>query len=287
VTTSPGRMHDANRQYWDALSPRWRELRDRDGLWSRCATEPELAFEGEALALIRSYAGDLAGKTACVIGSGDNYAAFALAGMGARVTSTDVSQGQLDVAAQRAEHLGLDIDFVRADAADLASVPDNAFDLVCSTNGFFVWISQPALVFAAVRRVLKPGGFYIFYDIHPFQRPWADQVQPLQMDKPYWDTGPYAEEDGAFEFNWTLADLLNPLAAAGLVLRQIAESPAGDPRFWEGDGYEPGTDASLMDWRANPRAGLPVWLTVCAEKQGTTPPSPPTPLPAGEGSFTP
>ncbi len=268
-------MHETNRHYWDRLSPRWRELRDRDGLWRRCTTEPGLAFEGEALAMIRRYAGDLTGKAACVIGSGDAYAAFALAGLGADVTATDISQGQLDVAAQRAEQLGLDISFVQADAADLVSLPDDAFDLVCSTNGFFVWISQPALVFAAVQRVLKPGGFYIFYDIHPFQRPWVDQAHPLQMEKPYWDTGPYVEEDDfgpAVEFNWTLADLLNPLAEAGLVLKQIAESAAKDPRFWEGDAYEPGVDTSLMDWRANPRAGLPVWLTVCAQKLGA--PSP-------------
>ena len=112
--------HEANRRYWDAQASRWRELRDRDGLWTRCAAEPDLAFEGEALAMIRRYGGDLTGKRACVIGSGDNYAAFALAGLGARVTSTDISQGQLDVARDRAEALGLDIDFIRADAAALA-----------------------------------------------------------------------------------------------------------------------------------------------------------------------
>ena len=33
-----------------------------------------------------------------------------------------------------------------------------------------------------------------------------------------------------------------------------------------GDAYEPGKDASLMGWRVNARAGLPVWLTVCAQK---------------------
>ncbi len=216
--------------------------------------------------MIRAYGGDLTGKAACVIGTGDAYAAFALAGLGARVTATDISQGQLDVARDRAEQLGLDLDFVRADAADLAPLPDDTFDLVCSTNGFFVWIARPDRVFAAVQRVLKPGGVYVFYDIHPFQRPWKDQPQPLQMAKPYWDTGPYTDEDSAFEFNWTLADLLNPLAGAGLVLRQIAESPAKDPRFWEGHAYEPGLDSGLMDWRRNPRAGLPVWLTICAQK---------------------
>ncbi|HNT76303.1 MAG TPA: class I SAM-dependent methyltransferase [Anaerolineae bacterium] len=260
-------MHEANRRYWDALSPHWKSLRDRDRLWERCPREPDLAFEGGALALMQTCCGDLADRAVCVIGSGDNYAAFALAGLGACVTSTDISQGQLEVARERAQRLGLAMEFVRADAADLAPLPAAAFDLVCSTNGFFVWIAQPARVFAAVQRVLKPGGCYVFYDVHPFQRPWRDQVDPIQMAKSYWDVGPYTEvETGACEFNWTLADLLNPLAEAGLVLRQVLESPAKDARFWEGHSYEAGVNAALMDWQVNPRAGLPVWLTVCAQK---------------------
>lgn len=265
-------MHEANRRYWDTLSSDWKALRERDSLWQRCPTEPELAFEGGALDAIRTFCGDLTGESICVIGSGDNYAAFALAGLGAHVTSTDISQRQLDVAHERAQFLDLDIDFVRADAADLAPLPSEAFDLVCSTNGFFVWIAQPARVFEAVQRVLKPGGFYIFYDIHPFQRPWRDQESPIQMEKPYWDTGPFEDNAGnTFEFNWTLADLLNPLADAGLVLKQIVESPAKDARFWEGHSYEPGTNSALMDWHNNPRAGLPVWLAVCAQKQQRLP----------------
>jgi hypothetical protein len=120
-------------------------------------------------------------------------------------------------------------------------------------------------VFNAVQRVLKPGGFYIFYDIHPSQRPWHDETKPLRMKKSYWDTGPYAGDD-SYEFNWTLADLLNPLADAGLVLKKIIESPAKDARFWEGYSYEPGTNSALMEWQNNPRAGLPVWLTICAQK---------------------
>jgi SAM-dependent methyltransferase len=263
-------MHEANQHYWDTMSSRWKALRDRDHLWQRCPTEPDLAFEGGALEVIQSFCNNLAGKAVCVIGSGDNYAAFALAGLGAQVTSTDISQCQLDVARERAQHLGLDMDFVRADAADLAPLPSDTFDLVCSTNGFFVWIAQPARVFAEVQRVLKPGGFTIFYDIHPFQRPWRDQANPIQMEKSYWDVGPFAgDEDGNFEFNWTIADLLNPLADAGLVLRKIVESPAKDARFWEGHSYEPGTKSALMDWHNNPRAGLPVWMTVCAQKAGS------------------
>jgi ubiquinone/menaquinone biosynthesis C-methylase UbiE len=261
-------FHRSNRRYWDRAAAKWKELRDKDGLWRRCHKEPNLAFEGRALELLHDMAGaDLTGKDVCIVASGDNYAAFALAGLGATVTSTDISQRQLDVAADRARRLGLSIAFVQADAADLQPLENSSFDVVCSTNGLFVWIADLQGVFNEVFRVLRPGGFYVFYDVHPFLRPWKDQVHPLEMEKPYWDTGPFEDtESETYEFNWTLADLLNGLAGSGLILRRLLESPAEDSRFWQGSSYAPGTDSSLLDWRKHARAGLPVWLTVAAQK---------------------
>jgi SAM-dependent methyltransferase len=261
-------IHEANQRYWERLAQDWRELRDRDLLWQVIPQQPELAFDGEALGMIRQFAGDLQGKQACVVGSGDNYVAFALAGMGASVTSTDISTQQLEIAQQRAASLGLDITFHQADAANLNGLPDGAYDLVCSSNGFFVWISDPESVFRSIFRVLKPGGFYIFYDVHPFQRPWKDQAAPLEMVKPYVETGPYEHAEAgqvSFEFHWRLSDLLNPLVESGLVIRQLAETQA-KARYWQDFSYEPGSYERLLDWRDNPRAGLPAWLTVAAQK---------------------
>ena len=262
-------MHEANRRSWNATADQWQELRDRDQLWKQCPKSPELAFEGKALEMILQHVGDLSGKSICVIGSGDNYASFALAGVGAKVTSVDISEEQLRIAEKRAEVLDLQIEFVQADAANLEPLAVDCFDLVCSTNGFYVWISEPIRVMAEVYRILRSGGYYIFYDIHPFQRPWKRvQVRPIEMEKPYWETGPFEDTDGSvtYEFNWTLSDLLNPLAESGLLIREIAESPPHGSRFWQDFSYELGTDDSLMDWKCNPRAGLPTWLTVSAQK---------------------
>jgi SAM-dependent methyltransferase len=177
-------------------------------------------------------------------------------------------QQRLDIAAGRAAELGLQIRFVRADAADLHVLVDGRFDLVCSTNGFFVWLADLSAVFSEVARVLRPGGYYVFYDVHPFQRPWKDQVEPIEMIKPYWDKTPRDNDARAVEyrFHWTAADILNALASAGLSVHKVTESPAVDSRFWHGPPYGHGTDETLLDWRQNPRAGLPVWLTVAAEK---------------------
>ena len=87
-------------------------MRDRDQFWRKCHQQPSLAFAGEVLDMIYEFVGGLPGKRVCVIGSGDNYAAFAFAGLGATITSTDISDHQLEVAAHRADVLGLVIKFV-------------------------------------------------------------------------------------------------------------------------------------------------------------------------------
>ena len=106
------KSHEANRRHWNNQAATWEERLNRDGRWRRCHKEPELAFEGEALSTIREMVGDLRNKQVYVIGSGDNMAAYALSGLGAVVTSTDISEERLKLAASRAETLGVSIDFV-------------------------------------------------------------------------------------------------------------------------------------------------------------------------------
>jgi ubiquinone/menaquinone biosynthesis C-methylase UbiE len=154
-------IHETNRRLWNDKVAAWEERSNREGRWDRCHEQPELAFEGGALQLIQEVTGDFCKKKACVIGSGDTMAALALAGLGAEVTSTDISQERLAMGSRRADHLGLSMTFVRADAAHLEPLADSSFDLVCSTNGFFVWIADLKGVFAEVARILKPGGSYV------------------------------------------------------------------------------------------------------------------------------
>ena len=262
------RMHEVNRKHWNEQFAQEFQAQDNEtGLWRRCPEEPDLAFDCAVLDLIQGFVEDLSGKDVCVVGSGDNHAAFALAGLGAKVTSVDLSSAQLDVAAARSEELGLSIAFLESDATDLACLEGNTFDLVCSSNGFFIWISSLDSLFSELHRILRANGFYVFYDIHPFLRPWEDDLE-IRMKKPYFDLGPSRDsEDDPYFFFWTMADLMNTLADTGFFIRKVVESPAKDSSFWEGEKwYLPGNQPHLLNWRVNPRAGLPVWLMVAAQK---------------------
>jgi SAM-dependent methyltransferase len=149
-------IHAANGRYWDSICHSWQELRDRNQLWQSIPGKPELAFDGEALELIYTYLGDLHQKKVAVIGSGDNYASFGLAGLGADVTSIDISSGQLEVAAFRAGKLGMNMKFIRADAANLEdsifftiSIPSSAPGKIRSLH--LIWrnpIPQPVRLYS-------------------------------------------------------------------------------------------------------------------------------------------
>jgi hypothetical protein len=48
--------------------------------------------------------------------------------------------------------------------------------------------------------------------------------------------------------------------------RQVKNRAPGMVEFR--DRYRKRADQGLLDWQKNPRAGLPVWLTVAAQKPG-------------------
>ena len=90
---------------WDAGSEQWARGADSRGVWRRGPSEPELVLSPKEL----QHLTDIGGQRVAVLGSGDNQVVFALAGLGAIVTSVDISQNQLDVARDRAQELGLSV----------------------------------------------------------------------------------------------------------------------------------------------------------------------------------
>lgn len=268
------RISEKNRRSWNDYSEAYARHNHAPGMLNRILADPSSAFHRGVWALIRQYLPTLDGRAVCVPSSGDNLAVLAFALLGAQVTSCDISENQLSHARLAAERMGLSarISFVRTDTMTLAGVPDSAFDFVYTSNGVHVWIDDLPAMYQSLQRVLKPGGFYLMYDIHPFQRPFN---QAAQIVKPYEETGPYEDEHNV-SFTWRVQDILNAMLDAGLQLMHMdelsAEKDYDDP-FWvpndalvAGAVFSPEEVDRMYDWRHNPMAALPNWLCLAARK---------------------
>ncbi|MCY3770409.1 MAG: class I SAM-dependent methyltransferase [Gemmatimonadetes bacterium] len=246
-------MHEANRRGWDAVSAGWQAEIDARVDWRSIPANIQLVLDDVEL----KYLGDVSGRSACVLGSGDNLAAFALAAAGARVTSVDISEVQLDIAAGRADELGLAIVFHRADVADLGGLcgpispespggpPDDGFDIVYTGGHVAVWVADLWRYYSEGIRILKPGGLFMVNEYHPFRRLWKHSAGPLKQEYPYFDCGPFTYDRSeelpegteplpSYEFHWTVSEMTRALLEGGCEL--LAMEEYGDGRQpWEGD----------------------------------------------------
>lgn len=252
------RMHDANRKGWDAASPHWQAMIEERVDWRKCPTDPTIALSRQEL----EHLADVSGKDVVVLGSGDNLVVFALAGMGARVTSLDISQQQLDTAAERATKLGLEVTFVRADVVDLSSLEDESFDLVYTGGHVAVWVSDLKTYYSEGCRILRAGGIFMVGEYHPFRRIWQDSPDSLKMAFRYFDRGPHEYDRSedvpgtpagslpSYEFHWTVSDYVTALLNAGCDL--VALDEFGD---------------ELQRWEYALMAGLPYYLLLVGRKR--------------------
>ncbi|MBI4552112.1 MAG: class I SAM-dependent methyltransferase [Candidatus Latescibacteria bacterium] len=243
-------LHESNRACWNEWADWWRRKADQRGTWRKCHRDPTLVLSPGEL----SFLSEVRGQEVCVLGSGDNEVVFALAGMGAKVTSVDISERQLEVARERAGILGLDISFLRADVTDLASVPAVRFEVVYTGGHVSVWIADLRKYYGEAVRVLRPRGLFIVNEYHPIRRMWHESDGPTPRHR-YFDRGPYEyrTDEGwpQIEFHWTVADHIQAVLDAGCALIKVDE-------YGEGKEEE--------DYAASVPATLPMSLLLVGRK---------------------
>jgi SAM-dependent methyltransferase len=247
------------------------------------AVEPVRAFLHEVREMLANAFPrfpDLSGLRVLVPSSGDNVAAFGFALLGASVTSTDISERQIENSAKvAADHGWGNVEFVRADSVTLESLPNGAFDLVYTSNGAHIWIGDLAAMYRSFNRVLKPGGAFVFFETHPFHRPFDesgnDAPETVRIKKPYTDVGPFYsnEDDGSSTYHWRTEDFLRTLLSAGFEIRDYRDmQPHTDDIgafAWFGSPEDNAKDDyAVYDWHKNPWAALPSWMGMSLRKVG-------------------
>jgi SAM-dependent methyltransferase len=253
------RFHEANRRRWDAGSASWAARADTRGIWRKCHLNPSLALHSAELGWLQ----DIAGRSVAVLGSGDNQVVFALSGMGAKVTSVDISAQQIEVARARAAALGLTVDFLQADVVDLSALDNATFDVVYTGGHVAVWVSDLYRCYGEAARILKPDGRLIVSEYHPFRRLWKRSAGGLELGFTYFDRGPHRFEVAPdvlyptpgeleqFEFHWTVADYISAVLSSGCRLVHVEEF-----------------DDACETWEGAPLGGLPASLLLVGCRDG-------------------
>jgi SAM-dependent methyltransferase len=169
----------------------------------------------------------------------------ALARRGARVVGLDFSASSLGIADQLAMDCGLDIDWVRCDVYDAATVlAGRRFDVVYTGFGALGWLPDLGPWAQVVHDLLRPGGILYVAEIHPMwgtviedgrtvcQDAIGASVVAYDQDGSYADPGAHIEHTLTFERLHAISDLLSSVLDAGLTVELFHEhdvTPAPTP----------------------------------------------------------
>jgi SAM-dependent methyltransferase len=184
--------------------------------------------------------GEIEGTEICDLACGQGWIARELARRGARVTGLDQAPNLLALARRYEEQEPLGIAYLEGDAQRAEPLGDAQFTgcvcVMALTN-----IADLGAVFATVRRILKPGGWFVFAIPHPcFETPHAEWTPLPDPERPigrivtgYFDErlwlssrrygGAPGVRGRVAEHHRMLSTYLNALSASGFILECTVE----------------------------------------------------------------
>lgn len=221
------------------------------GDWSR--REPVLLSDFTARPFVLEALGAGPGMRVLDLGCGEGFVARRIAGQGAAVTGFDISAGMIEHARAAEEREPLGITYHHGDARGADALGDASFDAAIAVFLFnYVETAVMTEVMATVRRVVRPGGRFVFTVPHPSLPFMRAHEKPFYFDRR--GLGYFAGRDQTMEGRiWrrdgqdvpvrcvhkTFADYFEALGAAGFVtlprvteLRVTDEHIALDPGFF-------------------------------------------------------
>ena len=255
------------KENWNEMSDRWNDLRS-ESIVSGIKENPYSIFRPQLKSMMKRFIGDFNNKRILVPASGDNREVFAFHLLGAKVTSSDLSEKQLENSAEIAAKNGWDIEFIQDDLRLLSQIKSGEYDIVYISNGVMIWIDDLNSMYKNINRVLKSHGYYMMYDAHPFMFPFdTNDTAKLTLRKDYSATGPF----GKFEiYNWRLQDIINSMVSASLILVHMEEMNAEHGTFWvDWDKAHTIPSNELNKYynsKTNPLYALPQAISLCARK---------------------
>ena len=176
---------------------------------------------------------------------------LSLLNLGVReVIGIDLSRAMLDQARRKTELLAANAQWIESDVFAVPEELNGSADLVYTGRGALPWVSDLHRWANVVSRLIKPGGRLFAHEGHPLNWVWnpGRSTFTLRSDgRGYFDSAPRANDDfpasaverftpegesvpQAWEWQWTLGQVLTAIASAGLHIERVEEHPE---HFWE------------------------------------------------------
>ena len=171
-------MYDTGADDWWTGKTRWLRLLNN-------MVPPRLAY-------FNPIVGDWRGKSVLDLGCGGGFMAEPLARQGARVIGVDPSAPAIAAAKRHAEESGLAIDY-HVGTGERLPVADNAVDIVVCVD-VLEHVHDLDAVIGEIRRVLKPGGLFLFDTIN---RTWLSKLVIVTLGEIVLRLGPRGTHDPA------------------------------------------------------------------------------------------
>lgn len=214
---------------------------------ARLAAGEDVLFD-EELELL----GDLHGRRLVHLQCNSGQDSLCLARRGAEVTGVDLSDEAIAFATRLSADSAIAASFVRAELLSWLHTTPERFDLAFCSYGAVGWLPDIEVWARGVARILAPGGRLVYVEFHPLV--WSiGETFRLDRDD-YFATAPFiepvgdyvadsadalgarADDDGedpvplpndipAPSWQWTVADVLDAIAQAGLRIEHVREYP--------------------------------------------------------------
>lgn len=190
--------------------------------------------------LEREELGDVTGKSLLHLQCHFGMDTLSWARLGAKVTGVDFSDRAIALAQGLSQELGLDARFICSDVLELPQTLHEQFDIVFTSYGALIWLPDLTRWGQVVAHFLKPGGTFYIAEFHPFAMVFDNDrgVTELKVRYPYFHSseplkfeveGSYVDRDAKFkqtvDYEWvyTMGDVINALAGAGLRIEFLHE----------------------------------------------------------------
>ncbi len=170
---------------------------------------------------------------------------LSLARLGARVVGLDFSAAALEVGARLADEAGLEIGWVESDVLSARDAVDGQFDVVYTSIGTIIWLSDLDLWAHQIAALLRPGGVFYMRDGHPLLLSLDETARTPTVGYRYfangqaqtWGDGTTYAGPGrtahtrSYEWPHALSEIIGSLLGAGLRLERFDEGRTLPWRF--------------------------------------------------------